>query len=793
LLAVALLFPLVAPAQKPATDDQIEAMLVRWNFQLDLFDAELKKNTHDGALLNTLRNQTEALRAETAGVREQAAAKLKGVKQLLDALGPAPAKGQPPEEASVTQQRRELRAQFARFEGRLKKSELANARSSQILQDISRKLRDIRAQELLARGPSPLSWHILISAGPHLLYVLRQLVEAPLEEWAPLAAGKALPSSPRWPLLALVAAFILLWPARRWLLGRFVRDRCEEQPSFARKTVTAIMVGIARGVLPAMISGAPLLVLTNMNQQQGIAADMLVAALLGITFVLLVSGLARAALAPFSVTGWRMTPLTHNSSRRLYRRIVALSWVAAGFVFIELPAHRHLQIPPELSIFYDFIADTIIALFILSLLPARLWRDRARSPSPGDAAAAEPSIRYGTIVRIAVGIIAVTIPVASLLGYANLSNYLTDNLFLTGIVIGLSLILHGLARDLTTLILERRLGSDQADDDPSSGIFHFWLVAAFDLVLALIAGLVLLTAWGVAWKDLKIWLLSLSEGIKIGSFTFSFTDLLSAILLFVVVLAATRALQRLLEFRIFPKTRLDIGVRNSLKAATGYTGLVIAIMLAISTIGLDLSNLAIIAGALSVGIGFGLQNVVNNFVSGLILLIERPIKVGDWIVIGNHEGYVKRINVRATEIETFQRASVIIPNSELLSSALVNWTHKDTFARVEVPVGVAYGSDTARVKEILLDCARQHATINPWPQPYVRFQDFGESALDFELRFFISQADEAYQVASDLRFAIDNAFREQGVEIPFPQRDIHVRGAPQPVDGESGDQHPLPS
>ncbi len=781
LVAICLLaLPVITFAATKSTPESIETALVRWNFQLDLYAAELKNKDLDGTVLNTIQNQTEVIRSATAAARKQAAEKLADVRQLLDTLGPPPATGQPAEEPSVSEKRFELNSRFAKFKGQQKNSELTYARANQILQTISGRLRAQRAQTLLEHGPSPLSWAVIDSAGPHLLYVLRQLVEAPLEEWAPLLSHGDLPRQPQRPLLALLLAFAIIWPIRRWLLRRFIRDHCVDEPSFSRKTITAVMIGIARGVLPALVTSVPLL-LINMEQQKGIAADMVIAALMGITFALLTTGLARATLAPFSVTGWRMTRLTHNSSRRLYRRIVALSWAVAVFMFLEIPAAKHVQIPVNLSIFYSFIADTIIAAFVLSLLPARLWRDRAGRPVQQDRNDSGLPFTYGAVIRATVATIALAIPVASLLGYANLADYLTNNLFLTGLVTGVSLIMHGLARDITTLVLSRRTGhapvleGDQSQTEPETRILHFWLVASVDLALFIGAGLILLTAWGVAWKDLKNWLLALLNGIQIGNFTFSITDLASAIVIFIIVLVATRALQRLLEHRVFPQTRLDAGVRNSLKAATGYSGLVIALMLAISTIGLDLSNLAIIAGALSVGIGFGLQNVVNNFVSGLILLIERPIKVGDWIVIGTHEGYVRQINVRATEIQTFQRASVIIPNAELLSSALVNWTHKDTQARVEVQVGVAYGSDTAKVQDLLLDCAKSHPKVSRWPQPYVLFQDFGDSSLDFEVRFFIAQADQTRLIASDVRFAVDAAFRQHEVEIPFPQRDVHVR------------------
>jgi potassium efflux system protein len=208
-----------------------------------------------------------------------------------------------------------------------------------------------------------------------------------------------------------------------------------------------------------------------------------------------------------------------------------------------------------------------------------------------------------------------------------------------------------------------------------------------------------------------------------------------------------------------------------------YVGLAIALLLAIAAVGVDLSNIAIIAGALSVGIGFGLQNIVNNFVSGLILLIERPVKVGDWILVGNYEGYVKQINVRATEIETFQRAAIIVPNSEIISGAVTNWTYKDSYGRAEVKVGVAYGSDVDKVMQILLDCLHKHEAVLDHPAPYVLFKGFGDSSLDFEARGYIGDVAWRIFIESELRVAINRAFAEAGIEIPFPQRDLHLRSA----------------
>ncbi|MCB1546955.1 MAG: mechanosensitive ion channel, partial [Hyphomicrobiaceae bacterium] len=185
--------------------------------------------------------------------------------------------------------------------------------------------------------------------------------------------------------------------------------------------------------------------------------------------------------------------------------------------------------------------------------------------------------------------------------------------------------------------------------------------------------------------------------------------------------------------------------------------------------------LAIVAGALSVGIGFGLQSIVNNFVSGLILLVERPIKVGDWIVVGNDQGFVRRISVRATEIETFDRSSLILPNSELITGRVINLTHRNAMGRVIINVGTAYSSDPAEVVALLREIAQAHPTVLRHPEPRIAFVDFGASSLDFSVRVYIPDIKRTFDVQTDLRIAIFKAFAERGIEIPFPQQDLHLR------------------
>ena len=268
------------------------------------------------------------------------------------------------------------------------------------------------------------------------------------------------------------------------------------------------------------------------------------------------------------------------------------------------------------------------------------------------------------------------------------------------------------------------------------------------------------------------------HGFELGNLTINPVRILFAIVLFSLVYVTSGWVRSNLEQKWLAKANIDRGAHETIVTIIGYLGVTIAILVGLSVAGVTFTNLAIIAGALSVGIGFGLQNIVNNFVSGLILLFERPIKRGDWIVVGNTEGYVKKISIRSTHIQTFDRSDVIVPNSDLISNQVTNWMLYDKSGRVRVPIGVAYGSDTEKVKNILLELANSHDEVikNNTEYPIsALFLGFGDSSLNFELRCHIKNIDKRLNVLSDLNYKLDAMFREHNVEIPFPQRDIHIR------------------
>jgi potassium efflux system protein len=495
------------------------------------------------------------------------------------------------------------------------------------------------------------------------------------------------------------------------------------------------------------------------------------------------SGLARAAFAP-SMPQWRLVPISEQSSVQIGRGIHLLLAVVTlnvviqfAFDAVNLTALR----APDLASVKSFLVTSLVAVLLMMLCMPRLWQvPQSVAVSDGVGHSSHSNNWLWPVARLLVALAALAMLFASLLGYRLVADFILNATVSTLGLLAVAFGLHALCSEGLNLLLARDFGPAAAvkrllalSEDGAKSL-NFWLTAVVDFALFVVSVAGVLAFWGVPLTDMWSATLSLAQGIQVGSYKLSLIDMALAVMVFGVVVGVTRLIQRFFE-RLLPRTRLDIGMRTAVSAALGYIGVSIALLVAISTLGIDLTKLALIAGALSVGIGFGLQNIVNNFVSGLILLIERPVKIGDWVVIGDIEGTVKQINVRSTLIETFNHADVIIPNSDLLQTALVNWTHRNRLGRVDIAVGVSYSSNVEKVEQALLACAEEHARILRWPAPQVLFMDFGASSLDFQLRVHIADIEERLAVSSDVRKAVIRVFRAQNIEIPFPQTDVWMR------------------
>jgi len=783
LLSLLLILP-DAMAQSAKPQRPFSATVEQWGRAFNAIAQEVGRGEISSERAETLKGSLVEIDTQAEEIRQRARGALDPLGVQLEALGAAPADDAPAEAPEITAQRAKIAEDIAAYEARIKQADLASSKTKDLTVQINNLTLKHSIELLIESFPLPITPSTVTAAVPEFVDILATMSKAPGDWWQALSEDKQRRFASRIALI-LVPALVLAWFLRGALLRFFGRDPELQHPTYMRRLTGAIAEGLAHGIVPSVILAVIIVrAQTGTSLMTGLFAQMAIAACAVAIMVILAWALPRAVLAP-DLPSWRLIPFTTAHARIISRRITYLAAVFAVDIFL-VDSTRQMEFSSQLTSLYTLVLSALEVFGLLLLTQGKLWAWESDEPSTAaeGTASAEgsgpertPRWRFWPTLRRLVGLLSLAAIVSAASGYANLSSYLIENLVISGMIIGILFLTRGLIRELIGAALRSRAVQVQlAIPHKRRQRYKFWLRALLDISIKLGGAVILLIVWGVPGEDIYTWTQGALQEFTIGNVTISLTDIVVAVLIFVAAMAATRAAQRALTDHIFPQTNLDVGVQQSLSSGFGYVGLGIAVMLAISAIGLDLSNIALIAGALSVGIGFGLQAIINNFVSGLILLIERPIKVGDWIVVGGYEGTVKQINVRATEIETFQRASIIVPNSELISGAVTNWTHKNRYGRVEIPIGVAYGSNVEQAMEILKKILQAHDQIQPWPEPYVLFRGFGESSLDLEARGFIGDIGNRTGVTSDLCLAIDAAFREARIEIPYPQRDLHVRG-----------------
>jgi potassium-dependent mechanosensitive channel len=722
------------------------------NVEEDL--SRLRINVED--ILSDASQTAEALRPELALVRTQ-----------IEKLGPPPAKDAPAEAPAIAAERARLSALASQLDGAIKSTELTWVRARQLIERITVMRHAIFTKNLMERLPSPLLpglWRDLFNEAPGVIHRFNYLAE----DWLRWAEQKRLQLSLLF--VAVVLLFIVLWRLTTRLTGRRVIGPESPPPSFFERAKAVAWVA----PLKALAAVAAAMLLYGGLDALGLLYPPWVRAgaaiLKAVVVFSAVAALINGVLAP-NEPNWRLVALCNASARRIARLLIGMAAVYAVDVALT-EISRAFFVPLTLSVVQSFTSSTAFAALLIGVL---------LTPFAPQDGAAGISRHYPRLLKLPLWVVAIAIIATALAGYVALARFLAQQLVLTGIVVVVGWLAYLAIRAVTREpaqrsfpvgeILESRFGLDAPRRNQLTRLTELALTLA--VIIAAIP--LLMLQWGFSGADIRDWFTSILFGMEVGQFRISLARILLGIILFIALLFATRLFQRWLREKALQQTRMDPGIVNSIDTVVGYACIAFAALLALSYAGFDITNLAIVAGALSVGIGFGLQSIVNNFVSGLILLIERPIKVGDRIVVGDQQGLVRRISVRATEIETFDRASLIVPNSELITGRVLNWTHRDSLVAVSVKVGVSYAADPEQVIDILRKCALDHPDVLRFPEPSAVFENFGDSALMFELRVSLPEISKAVAVQSALRTAIFKALRAANIEIPFNQIDVNLR------------------
>jgi small-conductance mechanosensitive channel len=744
--------------------------------EIETLSGEIATSGDDDARLLEIRLRLEEIGSLLSETTESLTPRLDEIRNRLEQLGPAPAPDQPPEPEAIAEERNELARERAEINALIGEADKAADAVRGLIVRIAELRRDLFTRTLTQRYDlSGILDPAILSSFASEFGDLRRLFDG----WFRSVAGERLRSALLAALLSFAAATVLFVFGRRLVLPMLIADPATEHPSYLSRLTVAFWSTLLPVLALIVFFGLTLVLYTALGVLPAGIGEILRIGFGVITVVFFIHRLSHAVLKP-QLPNWRLVPVNDKAARLLVWLASATALMTA-VDFLMSRVYGVLGSPLDLIVASNLVSNIVVGLFVILIGSVRPLSDGKGG-----------SRRWPAIIRIPLyGIGAVTIAI-TLLGYVGLASFISQQIVITGGIL-VTMYLGFLSAGAVSAegafqqtVLGRRMGRFFGISEPA--VDRFGLLSGLSVyLLILVLGIpVILMTWGFQFSEIRVWVIRLFSQISIGSVSFSIGGILTGLMVFFLGFLATRWFQRWIDGSVLSRSRIDTGVRNSVRVAIGYAGIAVAALIGLSAAGINLSNLALVAGALSLGIGFGLQNIVSNFVSGLILLAERPFKVGDWIIAGSVEGTVKRINVRATEIETFRRQTVILPNSELINQPVSNWTHRNKLGRLDIPVSVAYGSDVRKVREILLGLASGHPMVIKNPEPVVAFTSFGESSLDFEVRMFLYDIMNSVTVQNDIRFGIVEAFEREKVEIPFPQRDVHIRSGLEGLGGNGG-------
>ena len=765
LLALASLLAF-APGAQAANDDATRQTLDSARATLTDLETALKGDNLTDADLSRLRADSDPLVIQLQALITDLAPRLEASQKRLTELTPKSKDATQSESASA-----ELAAERQKHDALDADVRTARAILLQIDDDnarISAARRALFTRETFARSSSlfsPLLWVGVAREAPSDIADFGALIA----DWLRGVAGRV-SLAQGLGLLAVALAIAALWAPLLWIARRVIaRDPDIAQPSRLRRALAAMWMCAVLAILPLLAMEAIVYALDAFDVSDPRLQDSFDALLDGLRLIALGNALSRGLFAPGD-PNWRLPRMSDRIAALNFRQWIWMATILAAEKLLEPAADAVGSL--NVAVAGRAVGAALAALLLAATL-RRIAGASSTAAQSSAAAGGEPREALAPI-RALLWALAALILGASVTGYITFATFLVNQMAVVASIVATFYIVDAIVQEGAQELLR-----------PNAAIGRGRMVMiglrrdALDQIVVLVQGFarlslvvggvaLVLGPWSIS-QDLTASLRAAYFGLTIGGVTLSVSSLIGAAFVLVLVMGATRALQNWLGVSYLPRTRLDAGVRNSVRTIVGYLGVIIALVMSGAQLGLDFERIAIIAGALSVGIGFGLQSIANNFVSGLILLWERGIRVGDWVVIGAEQGFVRRINARATEIETFDRGMLIVPNATLVSGVVKNWMHADRTGRIVVAVNVAYESDLEAVREILIAAAKAQDPVLSIPAPLVLFAEFGDWALKFQLICFVDDVVMAERVRSEMSFDILRRMRQAGLRVPYPK------------------------
>lgn len=752
------------PAPAVLSPEEIGKILDGVNASLTSIEKRLQKPELTDAELQELGAELSPASEQLLTAIPRLTPRLAAIQSRIDQLGPKPAAGAPPESPAVTAERADQQKAYDQISDLLKRANLLAVQTDQIGKAIANRRHTLFTTSLFERATSlvnPALWVVVVQEIPKDISTVKDLfgdwagdVNRILTGWRNIAFWSSLGTI----VLLYIPAVILL---RRGLS----RQPSDTNPSRLRKILSAwgialVAVALPVGTIYALIFIFNIFGLTNDRISpifHAIGGAMLrVATAAGIAF-----GLFAPARPAF-----RLPLLSNKSSRRIFQAIIAIAVIVSITRFFEA-----LTDAIGTSLFILVAIRSLGALIGAIALAAAYW-------SLGDAAVEQQDARatqgereqsqewYGAY-RILGWVIVFLILISVLTGYAAFGSFLLDQMlfvhFLAALLFMSLTLIDESMKSLTapSSKLGHRVTSGLGVRPNSLEFLTIFVSGLLKSGLILIAIFLALVPWGFQSTDVQSEVRAAFFGFRVGVLEISPASVIGAFALFLFTYLGLKGVQQWLDKTLLPHTSLDLGLRNSIKVSFGYIAFMLAASMAMAYLGLSFEKLAWFAGALSVGVGFGLQSIVNNFVSGLIILWERAVRVGDWIVVGSDQGFVRRINIRSTEIETFDRASVIIPNSSLITGVVKNLLRNDSTGRIVISIAANAASDPEKIREVLIEIAKAHDLVLSIPSPQVIFKSVSGTQLEFDLMCYVGDVLSAQRVKSDLNFDIYKRFMEE--------------------------------